>query len=194
MKTISVQLLLLVSFFICLAPFASAQDSPADVVKRFCTMRYDATEFTDSKEYSKLTVWGQDYDEPGWDKFFIVDTFSVAKTKLYGYVAFVDVIFKTYGVYEGDKWFPRDSSEVIQYILMNTKDGWKIYYTGDNPRISLAAFLKGSDKSLDDLYKVFQDNKSNKIVYDEYSLMYNDRKKSISDLKLLEAKRSQAKH
>jgi hypothetical protein len=195
MNTKSVRLLLLLSFIICLSPFISAQSSPEDIVKRFCTIRYDGSEYQNSGEYGKLTVWwGPDFDEPGWDRFFVVDTFSIVKSRLYGYVTYVDVKFHSYGMYDGGKWLSNDTSEIRQYILFNTIDGWKIYNIGENPRISVGAFLKDAYKGLDGLYKESQSDKSNKAANDEYTRMYNDRKKLISDLELIVAKRSQQKH
>lgn len=194
MKTISAQLIILVSFFIYFSPFVSAQRAPEDIVKQFCAMRFDGSAYKNFNDYQKLTVWGPDYDEPGWDIFFVVDTFSVLKTRLYGYVAYVDVNYHSYGMYEGDKFVPNDTSETRQYILFNTYDGWKIYNTGENPRISLAVFLKDANIGLEDLYKVSQIDNSNKEVNDEYTKMYNERKKLIADLKLIEAKRNRSKH
>lgn len=194
MKTNSSLLILLFSFIICFSPFMSAQSSPENIVKQFCTMRFDGSEFTNFKDYQKLTAWGSDYDEPGWDRFFIVDTFSIVKTTKYGYIAYVDVKFHTYGIYNGDDWLPNDTSEIRQYILLNSIDGWKIYNTGENPRICVGAFLNYADKGLNDLYKVSQDSKSDKVVYDENMRMYNERKKSIAALKEIAAQRNKQNH
>jgi hypothetical protein len=184
-------LFLIIIYF---TPFISAQSTPEEIVMRYCTMRFDETDMKNLNEYKKLQVWGENDDEPGWDRAFIDDTFSIIKSKHDGYLTYVDVSFKTYGVYDGGKWLPYDTSGILQYILVNTVEGWKIIRTGENPRISIEASIKDSDKNLEELYKAYQSFKSNKVVYDEYKTIYNDRAMAFSELKKLAEKRRQEHH
>jgi hypothetical protein len=76
-------------FLLLLSGSSCAQMTPEEVVKRFCTMRFDGTAFKNLNEYDKLKVFGELIPEPGWDRCFVVDTFEIVSSKVEGYTAFV---------------------------------------------------------------------------------------------------------
>ncbi|MDR3666022.1 MAG: hypothetical protein P4L35_04165 [Ignavibacteriaceae bacterium] len=112
-----------------------------------------------------------------------------------GYTAFVDVSYKTLGIYGGDIWTPKDTTEISHYYLANTVEGWKIDRLSiDNPRVSLDNILTIIPKSIKDSYKFMQNYKSNKGEYEEMLKMNNDREKSLKQLMELSNKRKQEKY
>lgn len=96
------QKIVLLIILLLLSGSIYAQTTPEEVVNRFCTMRFEGTDFKNQNEYDKLKLFGNHIPEPGWDKCFVVDTFAIVSSKVDGYTAFVDVSYKTLGIYGGD--------------------------------------------------------------------------------------------
>jgi hypothetical protein len=169
--------------------------TPEEVVKRFCTMRYDGTAFKNLSDYDNLIVLANHIPEPGWDRFFIIDTFAIVSSKVDGYTAFVDVSYKTFGIYSSVRWIPGDTTEIKHFYLVNTVDGWKIDRTSiENPRVSVDFLLTNSTKIVENTYKAWQRDKSYKNMYDDELKRHNACIKLCSQLKELSNKRKQGSH
>lgn len=191
--------MLLISFFVLFCS-VSAQNTPEGIIKRYCTMRFQGaiggtTNIEEYKknleEYEKLVVW--DY-EPGWDRLFLVDTFSIVSSRINGYKTYVDVSFKTFGEYSVAQWTPRDTTEVIHYVLVNTVEGWKVERPCEIPRESLKIFIEHSEKYLKDHKEPPQiTNAADERVREEYRRWHDLRIKSLAELKELLAKHQQEK-
>jgi hypothetical protein len=123
--------------------------SPVAVVENYCNLHNQGLGLSGetSAKIAELVLWPE---EPGWDTFLVISSYSITGDKVRGETASVNVRYEILGAIEGTRWVPVSpgllgqlkENAVVQFTLKKTFSGWKIAEPMSYPRVGLTDSIR----------------------------------------------------